>query len=54
MSNVELLKELDGMLDIVDRILLSMDLDKEVKRQLTGLTYSMYAKAEQAIEQEAE
>ena len=49
MTNYELLEKLDTLLDDVDRTLLSMDLDKEAKSVLTGLTYKMYALAETAV-----
>ena len=49
MTNYQLLEKLDRLLDDVDRTLLSMDLDKEAKSVLTGLTYKMYALAETAV-----
>ena len=49
MTTYELLVKLDSLLDDVDRTLLSMDLDKEAKSVLTGLTYKMYALAETAV-----
>lgn len=49
MTNYELLEKLDDLLDSVDHTLLSMDLDREQKQILTGLTYKMYALAETAV-----
>jgi len=52
--NGELLEQLDTVLDQVDRILLSFDIDKERKAALTQLTYQMYAQAESAVEEQYE
>ena len=49
MTNYELLEKLDTLLDDVDRTLLSMKLDKEQKRILTGEVYKLYNLAEIAV-----
>ena len=49
MTNYELLEKLDNLLDDVDRTLLSMKLDKEQKRLLTGEVYKLYGLAEIAV-----
>jgi len=49
MTNYELLEKLDNLLDDVDRTLLSMDLDREQKRVLTGEVYKLYNLAEVAV-----
>ena len=49
MTNYELLEKLDNLLDDVDRTLLSMKLDKEQKRVLTGEVYKLYNLAEIAV-----
>jgi uncharacterized protein Yka (UPF0111/DUF47 family) len=49
MTNYELLEKLDTLLDDVDHTLMSMELGREQKQILTGLTYKMYALAETAV-----
>ena len=49
MTNYQLLEKLDNLLDDVDRTLLSMKLDKEQKRVLTGEVYKLYSLAEIAV-----
>ena len=49
MTNYEFLEKLDTLLDDVDRTLLSMKLDKEQKRILTGEVYKLYNLAEIAV-----
>jgi len=49
MNNYQLLDKLDNLLDDVDRTLLSMKLDKEQKRILTGEVYKLYSLAEVAV-----
>ena len=49
MTNYQLLEKLDDLLDSVDETLLSMDLDKEQKRILTGQVYKLYGCAEVAV-----
>ena len=49
MKNYQLLEKLDGLLDEVDRTLLSMDLPKEQKAILTGQVYKLYGLAEVAV-----
>lgn len=49
MTNYELLEKLDRLLDDVDHTLMSMELGREQKQILTGLTYKMYALAETAV-----
>ena len=49
MKNYQLLEKLDDLLDEVDRTLLSMDLDREQKKILTGEVYKLYGLAEVAV-----
>ena len=49
MTNYQLLEKLDNLLDDVDRVLLSMKLDKEQKQVLTGEVYKLYSLAEIAV-----
>ena len=49
MTNYQLLEKLDRLLDDVDHTLMSMELGREQKQILTGLTYKMYALAETAV-----
>ena len=49
MTNYELLEKLDNLLDQVDHTLLSMDLDREQKRILTGQVYKLFGCAEVAV-----
>lgn len=49
MLNHDYLDKLDHLLDEVDRVLLSMDLDKETKRRLANYTYRLYAETEDAV-----
>lgn len=49
MLNHDHLEKLDTLLDEVDRVLLSMDLDKETKRRLAAYTYRLYAETEDAV-----
>ena len=48
-SNYQLLNKLDAILDDVDEILLSMDLDNEVKRHLSEYSYKVFMEAENAV-----
>jgi len=49
MTNYELLEKLDNLLDSVDETLLSMDLDREQKKILTGEVYKLFGLAEVAV-----
>jgi len=48
-KNNQLLEQLDNILDDVDEILLSMDLDREVKAKLTAFSYTLFMEAEAAV-----
>ena len=48
-SNFQLLDKLDTILDDVDQILLSMDLDSEIKHKLAAFSYTLYMEAENAV-----
>jgi hypothetical protein len=48
-KNNQLLERLDNILDDVDRILLSMELDREVKAKLTAFSYTLFMEAEAAV-----
>jgi hypothetical protein len=49
MNNFQALDKLDAILDDVDKILLSMDLPKEVKHKLTAFSYTLFMEAEHAM-----
>ena len=49
MKNYQLLEKLDNLLDEVDATLLSMDLDREQKKILTGQVYKLFGLAEVAV-----
>jgi cytochrome oxidase Cu insertion factor (SCO1/SenC/PrrC family) len=49
MDNFKLLDKLDAILDDVDEILLSMDLDRETKRRLSEYSYRVFMEAEKAV-----
>jgi len=48
-SNYQLLDKLDSILDDVDEILLSFDLDRETKRRLSEYSYKVFMEAEKAV-----
>ena len=48
-KNNQLLDKLDTILDDVDEILLSMELDREVKAKLTAFSYTLFMEAEAAV-----
>jgi len=54
MNNFVLLDKLDAILDDVDEILLSMDLDRETKRRLSEYSYKVFAEAECAVIEQSE
>lgn len=49
MDNFKLLNRLDSLLDDVDQVLLSMDLDRETKRRLSEYSYKVFMEAEAAV-----
>ena len=49
MDNFALLDKLDAILDDVDEILMSMELDREVKAKLTAFSYTLFMEAEKAV-----
>jgi len=49
MTNYQLLDKLDSILDDVDEILLSFDLDRETKRRLSEYSYRVFMEAETAV-----
>jgi hypothetical protein len=49
MDNYRALDRLDAILDDVDEILMSMDLDKDVLHKLTAFSYTLFMEAEHAV-----
>ena len=48
-KNYQALDKLDAILDDVDEILLSMDLDKDTLHKLTAFSYTLFMEAELAV-----
>jgi len=48
-KNHQALDKLDAILDDVDEILMSMELDREVKAKLTAFSYTLFMEAECAV-----
>ena len=48
--NVRALEKIDAHLDSIDESILRMDLPRNIKRELSRLTYEMYSTIEKSID----